>query len=146
MKTITLGNLTLSAWLVAPGVTRIQTNTPQFQRKLGSRNDARLFGWSVADGYLRIFDFEHNLAWARRLIDHYQKSGEECANEPFLTPECPPVSRNAAVEVSARSGVVEAATRETAGPLTGRRLIRATGGKPANRRSRCAGGKEASHE
>jgi hypothetical protein len=74
MKTETIGNLELSAWLVAPGVTWVQTRLPQFARKLSQRSDSRLVAHGVAGGYLRTFEFQHGLAWARRLIARYTTS------------------------------------------------------------------------
>ncbi len=75
MKTDTIGNRWLSAWLVAPGVCWIQTRSPQFARKLSQRSDSRLVASGVAGGYLRTFEFNHGLSWAGRLIARYTKNG-----------------------------------------------------------------------
>jgi len=75
MKTDTIGDRWLSGWLVTPGVTWIQTRSPQFARKLSQRSDSRLVARGVAGGYLRTFEFPHGLAWAGRLIARYTKNG-----------------------------------------------------------------------
>jgi hypothetical protein len=75
MNPDTIGDGDLSAWLVAPGVTWVQTRSPQFARKLSQRSDSRLVTWGVAGGYLRTFEFPHGLAWARRLNARYKKTG-----------------------------------------------------------------------
>ena len=80
MKTETIGNRELSAWQVAPGVTWIQTRSPQFARKLSQRSDSRPVARGVAGGYLRIFEFQHGLAWAGRLIARYQTKTETPTN------------------------------------------------------------------
>jgi hypothetical protein len=74
MNPATLGNRELSAWLVAPGVTWVQTRSPQFARKLSQRGDSRLVVRGVAGGYLRTFEFQHGLTWARRLIARYTQN------------------------------------------------------------------------
>jgi hypothetical protein len=71
MKSETIGDRDLAAWPVAPGITWIQTRSPQFTRKLSQRSDARLVARGVAGGYLRIYEFSHGLAWAQRLIARY---------------------------------------------------------------------------
>jgi hypothetical protein len=89
MKPETIGDRSLSAWLVAPGVTRVQTPSPQFARKLSQRSDSRLVVHGVAGGYLRTFEFQHRLAWARRLIARYTKNGT-ATNARKSAPVCPP--------------------------------------------------------
>ena len=93
MKTETIGDRELSAWLVAPGVTWIQTRSPQFARKLSQRSDSRLVAHGVAGGYLRTFEFQRGLAWARRLIARYTKNGT-ATNAQKNTPVCPPRRQN----------------------------------------------------
>ena len=66
-----VGNRDLSAWLVSPGVTWIQTRSPRFARKLSQRSDSRLVARGVSGGYLRTFEFPHGVAWAKRLIGRY---------------------------------------------------------------------------
>ena len=51
MKIETIGNHELSAWLVAPGVTWIQTRSPQFARKLSHRSDSHQVACGVAGVY-----------------------------------------------------------------------------------------------
>jgi len=66
-----IGDVALSAWQVAPGVTWVQTRNPAYARKLAKRSDARLVARGVAGGYLRTFEFIHPLSWAERLIARY---------------------------------------------------------------------------
>jgi len=88
MKAETIGCHELSAWLVAPGVTWVQTRSPQFARKLSQRSDSRLIVRGVAGGYLRTFEFRHGLAWARRLIARYT-AAETPTNARKIAPACP---------------------------------------------------------
>jgi hypothetical protein len=87
----TIGDRWLSAWLVAPGVTWVQTRSPEFARKLSRRGDSRFVARGVCGGYLRTFEFCHGLAWAKRLIGRYSKNERAtgmginpvpCLNEP----------------------------------------------------------------
>ena len=80
MNAETIGTRELSAWPVAPGVTWVQTRSPQFARKLSQRSDSRLVVRGVAGGYLRTFEFQHGLAWARRLIARYTTTDETPTN------------------------------------------------------------------
>jgi hypothetical protein len=89
MKAETIGCHELSAWQVAPGVTWVQTRSPQFARKLSQRGDSRLIVRGVAGGYLRTFEFQHGLAWARRLITRYT-AAETPTNVRKIAPACPP--------------------------------------------------------
>lgn len=86
MKAETIGCRELSAWQVAPGITWIQTRSPQFARKLSQRSDSRLIALGVAGGYLRTFSFHHGLAWARRLIARYQAKSETPTNARKIQP------------------------------------------------------------
>ena len=88
MKTVAIGCHELSAWLVAPGVTLVQSRSPQFARKLSQRSDSRLVARGVAGGYLRIFEFQHGLAWAGRLIARYTKN-KTATNAQKSAPICP---------------------------------------------------------
>jgi hypothetical protein len=88
MNTETIGDHWLSAWLVAPGVTWVQTRSPQFARKLSQRGDSRLIVRGVAGGYLRTFEFHHGLAWARRLIARYTQN-ETPTNAEKIASDCP---------------------------------------------------------
>ena len=92
MKTDTIGNRELSAWQVASGLVWVQTRSPQFARKLSQRSDSRLVAHSVAGGYLRTFEFQRGLAWARRLIARYTQN-ETPTNAQITTPVCPPRRR-----------------------------------------------------
>lgn len=89
MKNKAIGDNSLSAWRVAPGVTWVQVRSPQFTRKLSQRADSRLVASGVAGGYLRIYEFQHGLAWAGRLIGRY-KFAETTANERKTVAVCPP--------------------------------------------------------
>ena len=80
MNPDTIGGPELSAWLVTSGVTWVQPRLPLFARKLSQRNDSRLVARGVIDGNLLIFEFQHGLAWARRLITRYQTKNEMPAN------------------------------------------------------------------
>jgi hypothetical protein len=95
MKTETIGDRALSAWQVAPGVTWIQTRSPQFTRKLSQRRDSRLVARGVAGGYLRTFEFQRGLAWAGRLIARYQTKCETLTNARKIAPVCQPRSQAA---------------------------------------------------
>jgi hypothetical protein len=89
MNPATLGNRELSAWLVAPGVSWVQTRSPQFARKLSQRSDSRLVARGVVGGYLRTFEFPHGLAWAGRLVARYTKNGTP-TNARKSVPASPP--------------------------------------------------------
>ena len=80
----TVGQNQLCAWTVGPGVTWIQTRLPQVARKLAQRTDGRVVAYGVAGGYLKIFEFQQGLAWARQLIARYQRD-EMATNERFLS-------------------------------------------------------------
>jgi hypothetical protein len=71
MNPETIGDHNLSGWQTAPGIVWIQTRVPQFTRKLSQRGDSRLVARGVAGGYLRIYEFQRGLAWARSLIGRY---------------------------------------------------------------------------
>lgn len=83
-----IGTPGLCAWQVAPGVTWVQTRSPQFARKLSQRSDARLVVHGVAGGYLRTFEFHHGPAWARRLMARYIRNGM-ATNARKNSPACP---------------------------------------------------------
>jgi len=67
----TFGLAELCTWRFAPGISRFQTTDPQFGRKLAKRSKARLVGWSVTKGYLRIFEEEIERWRARQLVMRY---------------------------------------------------------------------------
>ena len=89
MNAETIGTRELSAWQVAPGVTWVQTRSPQFARKLSQRSDARLVARGVAGGYVRTFEFQHGLAWARRLVARYLTKSGMATNAQKIAPACP---------------------------------------------------------
>jgi hypothetical protein len=88
MNSETIGDRWLSAWLAAPGVVWVQVRSPQFARKLSQRSDSRLVAGGVAGGYLRIFEFQRGLAWARRLIGRYTQN-ETPINARKIASACP---------------------------------------------------------
>jgi len=69
----------LSTWSVASGVSWIQTNNPQYAKKLAKRSDTRLVAVGVAGGFLRIYEMKRPPAFMRRLVHRY-----ETANARFL--------------------------------------------------------------
>ena len=85
----TIGDRTLSAWPVAPGICWVQTRSPVYAKKLSERADARLVEWGVAGGFLRTFEFKHGLAWAQKLITRYTRN-DEPTNAAFLSPAASP--------------------------------------------------------
>lgn len=93
MKSETIGDCWLSAWLVAPSVVWVQTRSPHFSGKLSQRSDSRLVVRGVAGGYMRTFEFQHGLAWARRLIARYQ-SAEKVTNARNSALASPVARRN----------------------------------------------------
>ena len=66
-----VGTRELCAWTVARGVCWIQTRNPKFADLLKRRQNCRRVAWSVAGGYLRIFEEAKPLRWAERLIRRY---------------------------------------------------------------------------
>jgi hypothetical protein len=89
MNDETIGGRELSAWQVAPGVVWVQTRSAVFARKLSQRRDARLVVRGVAGSYLRTFEFQHGLAWARRLIRRYLTKTGTPTNGKEIAPACP---------------------------------------------------------
>jgi hypothetical protein len=67
----TFGPPELCTWPVGPGTCRFQTRRPDLARKLSQRSGARLVAWSVAGGYLRVFE-ERIEPWrARELVGRF---------------------------------------------------------------------------
>jgi hypothetical protein len=83
-----IGTRELSAWQTAPGVTWIQTRSPEYARKLARRSDARLVAVGVDGGFLRTFIFEHSRAWAKKLLARYTQN-EGCTNCVKTAPASP---------------------------------------------------------
>jgi len=81
-----IGDRLLCAWQPVRGVTWVQTRSPQFARKLSQRSDSRLVMRGVAGGYLRTFEFQHGLTWARRLIARYTTADETPTNARLTAP------------------------------------------------------------
>ena len=83
-----IGSPALSAWQPVPGITWVQTRSPQFARKLSQRQDSRLVVRGVSGGYLRTFEFHHPLTWAQRLIARYTAI-KEATNARITSPPWP---------------------------------------------------------
>jgi hypothetical protein len=85
-----IGTAKLCAWQPVPGITWIQTRLPAHARNLAPprRTDSRLVARGVAGGFLRTFEFQNNLTWAKRLIDRYTQN-EMDANEPIFDRAAP---------------------------------------------------------
>ena len=83
-----IGTAEISAWQTAPGVTWIQTRSPEYARKLARRSDARLVAVGVNGGFLRTFVFRHSLKWARTLLARYT-AGVTVTNARKTAPESP---------------------------------------------------------
>jgi len=71
-----------SAWLVAPGVVRLQIHEPRLAESLKKVRGWKLVAFGVLGGYLRVFQFQRPLAWALRWIARHTS-----ANEAFSQPE-----------------------------------------------------------
>jgi hypothetical protein len=104
-----VGNYSLCAWLVAPGVTWVQTREPKFARKLSQRADSHLVARGVAGGYLRTFAFRHGMAWARRLISRYTQN--EMATGMGINPlPCPIEPSHTGGSIRTRTEPADSAT------------------------------------
>ena len=77
-----VGTAELSAWQIGPDLTWVQTRLTLHARRLNQRRDGRLVVRGVAGGYLRTFEFNHRLSWAKRLIKRYTFS-EMATGEPI---------------------------------------------------------------
>lgn len=97
----TIGNDALCAWQPSPGVTWVQTRSPQFACKLARRQDSRLVMRGVSGGYLRTFEFRHSLTWAQRLIRRYSLA-LRVTNEPKTASDTPQEGISPAGNVRAR--------------------------------------------
>ena len=88
-----IGDRILCAWKVGTGWVKVQTRSPKFARKLAQRSDCQPAGVGVAGGYLRIYAFNHGMAWAERLIGRYTQK-QMPTSEAFLSPAAPPANPN----------------------------------------------------
>lgn len=77
---VAIGNRELCAWQPVRGVCWVQARDPKHARRMAQRKDSRLVAYGVAGGFLRTFEFQHSLAWARRLIGRYQTKNETPTN------------------------------------------------------------------
>lgn len=66
-----IGNQQLCAWRVTQGRVWMQTREPDHAHELARRADSRLVARGVAGGYLRIYEFQHSISWARTLVQRY---------------------------------------------------------------------------
>ena len=97
----TIGNSAISAWLVTSGVCWIQTSSARHARRLSQRSDTRMVGNGVVGGFLRIFEAQHSLSWAKRFIARHE-TNEVPTGAAFLNPESPTSRRN--LELAVRGG------------------------------------------
>jgi len=67
----TFGQPELCTWRYAPRVCRFQTTDLEIARKLSDRRGCELVAWSVAGGYLRIFQESMSFGRAKRLVTRY---------------------------------------------------------------------------
>lgn len=67
-----------TAWKVAPGVVWIQVHDPASAKKLSRIAGGRLVSYSVAGPYVRIFEFNKPLEWAKDWIARHRVT-----NKPF---------------------------------------------------------------
>ena len=105
----TIGNSAISAWLAASGVCWIQTSSARHARRLSQRSDTRMVGKSVAGGFLRTFEVQRPLSWAKRFIRSHEKN-EEPTNGAVLVQESPTSRREKKL---ARTGGLEIRTQQT---------------------------------
>jgi hypothetical protein len=99
----TVGGDIISAWLVEPGVCWIQTSSARHARRLSQRSDTRIVGNGVVGGFLRIFEAQHSLSWAKRFIARHE-TNEVPTGAAFLNPESPTSRRNLELAVSGGRG------------------------------------------
>jgi hypothetical protein len=104
----TLGNPVISAWQVAPGACWLQTSSARHARRLSQRSDTRIVGKGVAGGFLRIFEVNQPLAWAKRFIARHE-TNEEPTNGAVLVQESPTSRRKMKL---ARTGGLEAGKQQ----------------------------------
>jgi len=72
----TFGAPELRTWRYAPGVCRFQARVPLYALKLSRRSGARLVAYSVAGGYLRIFQERIAPRRARALVARYVEAAK----------------------------------------------------------------------
>src|ERR1700744_3377573 len=104
MNTSIIGNRELCAWKVAPGVMWVQTRSPRFARKLSQRSDSRLVAFSISGCYLQTFEFQQDMAWAKRLIARYQSENGTPTNTEKITPTGSPLRRKAKTLLWSKAG------------------------------------------
>ena len=75
----------LCTWRYAPGICRFQTTDRPIARKLSSRRSCKLVMWSVAGGYLKVFQERMPFGRAKQLVTRYLMR----PNEGFLRSKCP---------------------------------------------------------
>ena len=63
----------ISWWLIAPGVTRIQTRSALVGEQLRRLKDVRQVGESVGGGYLRLFDSGQPLGKLRKTLNRIER-------------------------------------------------------------------------
>jgi hypothetical protein len=103
-----IGDSVISAWLVEPGVCWIQTSSALYARRLSQRSDTRIVGKGVTGGFLRTFEVQRPLSWAKRFIRSHEKN-EEPTNGAVLVQESPTSRREKKLARTRRFGNQNAA-------------------------------------
>ena len=85
------------SWLVS----KRTRSAARHARRLSQRSDTRMVGNGVAGGFLRIFEAQHSLSWAKRFIARHE-TNEVPTGAAFLNPESPTSRRN--LELAVRGG------------------------------------------
>jgi len=67
----------LCTWSYAPGTCRFHTTDPKIARKLSDRRNCKLVAWSVAGGYLRVFQETMSFGRAKRVVTRYLMRSNE---------------------------------------------------------------------
>lgn len=89
----TIGDSSISAWLVAPGVCWIQTRSPRHARRLSQRSDTHVVVTGAGGGFLKTFEIDRPMSWAKAFIARHEPR-EEPIDRPFLSPGSPTSRRN----------------------------------------------------
>ena len=97
----TFGTPELCTWPVGPGTCRFQTRRPDCARKLSQRSGTRLVAWSVAGGYLRVFEETIEPWRARDLVKRFLMA----TNGAFSDLKRPPARRKPQVVSPQREAV-----------------------------------------
>ena len=63
-----VGTPELCAWPVAPGAVWVQVRSPEVARGIQRRPDARQVAAAVAGGFMRTFEVQRGMGWARAFV------------------------------------------------------------------------------